>query len=222
MRLSVTTNLFYTASLLLFSTLSAAAQTPDSTISRTRPTGTLVTLGTGIITPGFELGGYRGLFLPLVLGVEHYLSPTVSIQANGFSGFRLSTRNFFGRSGPSIGHYGFNAALRYYYNQEKRRQKGRATGPFVGNYVALQASSVFQNSVYDFSSRYQYSGVAALWGMQRRLGNHGRFDAYTGISFNRAGEHSVVPDFDGKRYALFLELGIKASLSSHLRIRSKR
>lgn len=194
------------ASLCLLIAAPAAAQTPDST--GTRPQGTLVKLGTGIVPPAFELGGYRGLSAPLVLSVEHHLSPAISVYANGFSGFNVGRQRYFDGSRESlIEHYGFDAGVRYYYNQEKRRQKGRATGPFVGNYLALQTSSVYNANYYH---KYRYSGITALWGMQRRIGKYGWFDAYAGLGIGRE------PTYYGGSYGILPELGIKFSLGSRL------
>ncbi|MBO0359261.1 hypothetical protein J0X19_14965 [Hymenobacter sp. BT186] len=199
---------------LLFVSLPAAAQTPDSTAVRTRPIGTLITLGTGIVTPGFEFGGFGGLSLPLILSVEHHLSPAVSLYANGFSGFHLYNGLFDQYRRFGVGYYGFDAGIRYYYNQEKRRLKGRPTGPFVGNYVALQASSVFRPAIN--YSNYRYSGLTAIWGMQRRVGKYGWLNTYVGAGIGRSGRYYYTPEFENSRYGLLLELGVKVSLGSRL------
>lgn len=206
------------ASLLLLAA-PAAAQTPDS--ASTRPQGTLIKLGTGI-TPGLEWSGYRGFSFPLVLGAEHHLTPEISLYANAFSGFHVGRRNRFFDSSLDhvIGDYGFDAGIRYYYNQEKRRQKGRATGPFVGNYVALQTSSVFSRTPYQHV--YDYSALMLAWGMQRRLGKYGWLDAYVGLGFGReqqylyhhTGGPGVTPT--GGSFVIKPELGIKFSLGSRL------
>jgi hypothetical protein len=194
------------AGLCLLNVASAAAQSPDST--GTRPHGTLVKLGTGIVPPAFELGGYRGLSAPLIVSVEHHLSPAVSVYASGFSGFNVRRQRYYDGSRESIiDNYGFDAGVRYYYNQEKRRQKGRATGPFVGNYLALQTSSVFNANYYH---KYRYSGITALWGMQRRIGKYGWFDAYAGLGIGRE------PTYYSGRYGILPELGIKFSLGNSL------
>jgi hypothetical protein len=199
------------AGVLLMATLPVLGQAPDSTVSR--PQGTLVKLGTGIV-PGFEFSGYRGLSFPLALGAEHHLTSDISLYVNGFSGFNIGTRNRYsdGSREPVIGDYGFQVGARRYYNQEKRRQKGRATGPFVGNYLALQTSSVFNPSYY---RSYRYSTLAAIWGMQRQLGKYGWFDAYAGLGLGRESKYSSI--FRGEsHYGLLPELGIKLSLGSRL------
>ncbi|WP_157530414.1 hypothetical protein [Hymenobacter norwichensis] len=202
-----------TAGLLLLATLPAAAQTPDSAATRTRPKGTLIKLGTGIVPPGLEVSGYRGISVPVVVSIEHYLSSQVSVYANGFSGFKLGSSRFIEYQKAGFGYYGFDAGIRYYYNQEKRRRKGRASGPFVGNYVALQTSSVFRASSY---SDYRYSGLTAVWGMQRRLGKYGWLDAYAGAGIGRFAQKYYITDFTGTQYGILPELGIKFSLGSRL------
>jgi len=195
---------------LVLAALPVVAQTPDSVAAPARPQGTLIKLGTGVVTPGFELGGYRGLYIPLLISIEHHLTSGISLYGNGFSGFRVtnlynSTSDYY-RS-YTVGNYGFEAGIRRYYNQEKRRQKGMVTGPFVGNYVALQASSVFRNSFY---RDYRYSGLTALWGTQRRMGKYGWFDAYAGAGVGHAGNYYSSNNY----YGLLLELGLKFSLGN--------
>lgn len=202
------------AGLLLLAPLRSAAQAPDSTSTPTRPQGTLVTLGTGIVTPGFEFGGYSGLSLPLVLSVEHHLSPAVSAYANGFSGFHMGTGVLDQYKRFDVGYYGFDAGIRYYYNQEKRRQKGRPIGPFVGNYIGLQTSSVFRPNAY--FTDYRYSSLTAVWGMQRRLGKYSWLNTYVGAGVGRNADHYYLPQFNKSRYGLQLELGAKVSLGGRL------
>ncbi|UOG73942.1 hypothetical protein MTX78_17690 [Hymenobacter tibetensis] len=195
--------------------LSAVAQGSDSTAAtaaaRPAGSGTLVKLGTGL-TPGLEYNSYyRRLFAPLVLGAEHHLTPAVSVFANAFGGFNTGRRLRFadGSRSSIIGEYGFDAGGRYYYNQEKRRQKSRATGPFVGNYVGLHATAVYSNTTY---YAHRYSSLTAIWGMQRRIGKYGWFDAYAGLGigyepyFNSSDHYDPVP-----------EVGIKFSLGGRVR-----
>ncbi|UOR04499.1 hypothetical protein MUN82_16320 [Hymenobacter aerilatus] len=74
-----------------------------------------------------------------------------------------------------------------YYNQAKREQRGRAHGSFVGNYLALQLTNDWYSyKSYDIVDTrrhygYDYSGIMAQWGMQRRIGSWGLFDGGIGI-----------------------------------------
>lgn len=210
---------FFTA--LLAPQLTAAQTTPDSvatpaaTPGAARPgAGTLLKLGTGF-TRGLS-GGYRGLAVPLVLGAEHHLTPALSLYGNAFSGFKIGERPRYGSATRQsiIGEYGFDVGIKYYYNQEKRRQKGRATGPFVGNYLALQSTSAFSTNEY---KPYQYSTLTLLWGMQRRIGKYGWFDAYVGAGLGREPGYTYYDYYAGpiksaSQFGIAAELGIKFSL----------
>lgn len=166
----------------------AQAQTLDSTATRTdagQPSGsgTLLRLGTGI-TRGFEVSGFNGLALPLVLGAEHHLTPALSVYGNVFASVEAGRRYRFydGTRWSRLGDYGFDIGVKYYYNQEKRREKGRATGPFVGNYFSIQSNTTFNPDTY---RPYRCSTLTVQWGMQRRLGKHGWFEAYVGAGLGR-------------------------------------
>jgi hypothetical protein len=202
------------AGLLLLIPLRSAAQTSDSTGTAIRPQGTLVTLGTGIVTPNFEFGSFGRLPLPLILSAEHHLSSAVSVYANGFSSFHVGNSSYDQHWKLSVGYYGFDTGIRYYYNQEKRRQKGRPTGPFIGNYIGLQTSSVFRPNAY--FNDYRYSSLTAVWGMQRRLGKYSWLNTYAGAGIRRDADHYYLPQFNNNRYNLHLELGVKVSLGSRL------
>jgi hypothetical protein len=218
------------ATLFFFATHSAQAQTPDSAATRATAgssagSGTLLRLGTGV-TRGFEIGGYPGLKLPLVLGAEHHLTPAVSIYGNAFASLETGRRNRFadGRRLSRLGDYGFDIGVKYYYNQEKRRQKGRATGPFVGNYFSIQSNTTFNPDTYQ---PYRYSTFTVQWGMQRRLGKHGWFEAYAGAGISRVPGYSYTsvyyttypngnPVYTRQRQPVILgiapEIGVKFSL----------
>ncbi|SNC77303.1 hypothetical protein SAMN06265337_3886 [Hymenobacter gelipurpurascens] len=193
----------------------AAVQLPTPAPEITQKT--LFKAGTGI-TRGFELGGYSGLSVPLVLGVERHLTPAVSVYSNAFGGLNIGRRSDFDRS--FLRSFGADAGVRYYYNQQKRKEKGRATGPFVGNYFALQTTSSFysnhpQNS-YNEAYRYQYdnSSLSLLWGAQRRIGKHGLLDAYVGAGIENpmmSSYRNGYPEYK-RQLGINAEIGIKISL----------
>jgi len=162
-----------------------------ATASPTPPTtwlpNTLFKLGTGLNRES-GYGSYSGLLLPITLGVEHKFTRKISVYGNlspmlrtGGIGYRPNDEPFLQLSRINV-----DLGARYYYNQEKREQRGRAHGPFVGNYLALQ----FNNDWYSYKPyyttnmrrqyQYDYSGIAVLWGMQRRIGNWGLFDGNVG------------------------------------------
>ena len=214
------------AGLFLLVVSSAAAQAPDSTATaaptRAGGSGTLIKLGTGL-TRGLVISGYGGVSVPLVLSGEHHITPAVSLYVNAFSGINLGRRYFYydGSRRSVLSDLGFDAGIRYYYNQEKRRQKGRATGPFVGNYLALQTTSVFNpGSFYrSYNRSYDQSTLAITWGMQRRLGKYGWFDAYAGMGIHRRPSYNYYYSSQPSRPDYFLapEIGIKVSLGSSLK-----
>ncbi|TGD78442.1 hypothetical protein [Hymenobacter wooponensis] len=191
---------------------SALAQTPESPAK-----STLFKIGTGL-SQGFEFGGYSGLSVPIVLGVEHHLASAVSLYGNLFGGLNIIRRQDYDR--PLLREIGADAGVRYYYNQEKRKQKGRDTGPFVGNYLALHSSSSLfsyrrQNSynVRNYFS-YDYSTLNLVWGMQRRIGGHGLIDAYAGAGISnpfRFSDQDRISQYK-RRPTPNLELGVKISL----------
>ncbi|OUJ74681.1 hypothetical protein BXP70_07910 [Hymenobacter crusticola] len=124
--------------------LPAVAQTntatpPDSLEAPAAKRSVMLKLGTGP-TRGFLIGS-GGLIVPAVPGVEYQFSRSWSLYASGFSGIYLfgDERDIFRPDRPiGLNSLGYDAGVRHYYNQRKRRQHGRATGPFVGNYLALQ------------------------------------------------------------------------------------
>jgi hypothetical protein len=211
----------------------AVAQAPDAaraaspaTVPAAGGSGTLLRLGTGL-TRGFELGNRTGLSVPLVLGAEHHLKPAVSIYGDAFAGLDLKRyRPADGTRESRISSYGFDAGARYYYNQEKRRRKGRPTGPFVGNYLALQSASYFNP---DGTPEYRGTNLTVQWGIQRRLGRYGRLDAYAGLGVSRSPAYSYTgldygsypytnPVYITRRnpvsFGLSPEIGVKLSLGT--------
>lgn len=184
-----------TGSVLLSLTLPGRAQQPDSAARATtapappaRPL--LLKMGTGL-TRGFFVGGDWGLAVPVVPGAEYQWRPGWSAYADGFCGLRV-LRERWAAGGPTrhraLHAFGFDAGLRYYYHQGQRRQRGRAAGPFVGNYLALQTASAWWRGRYTAAIGYEYTSVTVLWGLQRRLGAHGLLDGYAGLGLWNA-EH---------------------------------
>jgi hypothetical protein len=170
----------------------------------------MLKLGTGP-TRGFLLGS-GGVIVPLVPGLEYQFSRSWSVYASGFSGIYLfgDERNSFRPDRPiGLNSIGFDAGVRHYYNQQKRQRLGRATGPFVGNYLALQTVGCWWYKRYYKAFDYEYSSVTVLWGMQRRLGRHGLLDAYAGAGLWNA---NILADANHRSFWPIPELGIKLSL----------
>ncbi|MDF7810951.1 hypothetical protein [Hymenobacter sp. YC55] len=181
----------------------------------------LFKLGTGLIR-GAEFSGYAGVTLPFAVGAEYAVKPGWNIYVNGVTGINAGGgQNSFDRSRyVYLRTVSADLGVRRYYNQEKRRKNGRSTGPFTGNYVALQSSSNWDNNLYyNRGLRYDYSNLVALWGMQRRLGGHGLVDAYAGggIANDEQVYRELTNNYYSYKYKRFpprldLELGVKLSL----------
>ncbi|RSK47545.1 hypothetical protein EI291_14905 [Hymenobacter rigui] len=174
-----------------------------------RPT-TLLKLGTGI-TRGLTIGGYLGTALPVVAGVEWQMAPAWSLYGNVSSGWRVGARTAApdgrGRS-AIVTELGIDLGVRRYYNQEKRRAAGRETGPFVGNYVAVQATTSF-TPYYAPRLYHEVSALSGLWGTQHRLGGHGLLDAYVGGGLET---RRLNMRYRGVQLRPHLEVGVKLSL----------
>ncbi|QNH61100.1 hypothetical protein [Hymenobacter sediminicola] len=182
-----------------------AAPAPDF-----RP-ATLFKLGTGF-TRGLTIGGFMGTAIPIVAGVERQVAPAWSAYGNVSSGWRIGARTAAPERGTRaayITELGLDLGVRHYYNKEKRQAAGRASGPMVGNYVALQATTSF-TPYYAPKLYHEVSALSVLWGTQHRLGGHGLLDAYVGpgIETRRLGMRR----HDGLSVRPHLQVGIKLSL----------
>lgn len=195
--------------------------TPAATELPAAPRRTLLKVGTGL-TRGFELGSFTGLSVPVVLGVEHTVAPNWTVYGNAFTGLQVvpSERYWYSRQLPFVRSAGFDAGVRYYYHQAKRQAKGRAAGPFVGNYVALHipttSALLYRPSSGAYRLGYDYTAVMGVWGLQRRLGRHGLIDAFVGagLSNPRISQYnSQTSTFEARRQlGIATELGIRLSL----------
>ncbi|GAB3248110.1 hypothetical protein GCM10027347_04160 [Larkinella harenae] len=140
--------------------------------------------------------------------VERKLSPSLSLLV-GFDLAvrynRINQLNFTAMSGYSYTDvdrsflssvYG-KIGVRYYYGMAKRIREGKSANNFSGNYVGLQvarALSVYnarhlydtrtgepvRTEKYDMAGSYNAPLIAAMWGIQRRVGRRGFFDINAG------------------------------------------
>ncbi|OUJ71655.1 hypothetical protein [Hymenobacter crusticola] len=186
--------LLYAASfaVLVLTTPSHAQTAPTATATPVVPPAsrkTMLRLGLRV-NRGFETRDLDGLFAPVTLGLERRLGNKFSVYGNVLFNLRpLAFQRYYPRR-TFIHRVGAELGGRYYYNQAKRLARGRAAGPFVGNYLALQASTEYspmrvQNAFDNTHIVYQFSGLTALWGMQRRLGSLLVYDLSAGLgAFN--------------------------------------
>ena len=78
-------------------------------------------------------------------------------------------------------------AGRYYYNLERRIRQGRNAGNFSANYLSLALGAGFGRfsdtpfSQDTYGRQFVSTELALLYGMQRRLGQHGFIDANAGL-----------------------------------------
>ena len=77
----------------------------------------------------------------MVLGAEVVLRPGWNLYVNGFSGVNVGGGYYSDGLALHLRELGGEVGLRRYYHQAKRQAKGRAYGPFTGNYVGLHSSS---------------------------------------------------------------------------------
>lgn len=183
------------------------AQPPDTAATKP-PRRLLLKLSTGLTRPLREHSSAP--LLPLVVGAEYQLAPGWSAYANGLGGFFTSVRtpHFL-----NLDAAGGEVGVRRYYHQARRRQQGRKAGPGVGNYLALQSTSLWRNRNPPLSD-YRYTAWMALWGMQRRLGGHGLLDAYAGLGFYNPQRLTGFYDDQAVRQTKFLlEAGVKIGLA---------
>jgi hypothetical protein len=144
----------------------------------------------------FRWGGYFGIpfRLPVSAGAEYRLNSKFTLYGQLDADFAIPRHtSYFGERTPLLPTGAFSVGGRYYYNQAGRAQHNRASGAFVGNYLAAEIHTEIWN-------RYEFEGASlaiptgsyalrrdyvptlnVLWGMQRRLGRSFLFDASAGL-----------------------------------------
>jgi hypothetical protein len=215
-----------TATLLAALLTSAATQaqepavaSPDfATLASARRT--LLKVGTGL-TRGFDWSGSTGLALPVVLGIEHTLATNWSVYGNAFTGIQVvRPENYSSYITSAFRRLGLDAGVRYYYHQAKRVAKGRAAGPFIGNYVALHVPTttiwVLQSSTDAVRLGYKQTAIMGVWGMQRCLGAHGLLDAFAGAGISnprvRTAKMPYITLQSPRKLEFDAEIGVRLSL----------
>lgn len=103
-------------------------------------------------------------------------------------------------SGEAFGIFpGFEAQYRYYYNFEKRADKGKKTSENSGNYIAGVASITGGKPIIgDLEYANEYGGfVGPTWGLQRIYNSGFKLNLNLGIGmgFNDAGDTYLTPLF---------------------------
>jgi hypothetical protein len=180
-------------------------ETPVAATAAVEPTPRRFLLKAGLapsrLIPQYRSYGLNRMLAPSI-GAEYLLAPHVTLYGQADVDFVLGKRGYSyfpsGGSREQLVHSGaVGVGGRYYYNQEGRARHNRAHGPFVGNYVAFEAATELNRRefvIYDYYSSYSPTRyyteyrtqvmpvLTALWGMQRRLGQHFLYDASAGLA----------------------------------------
>lgn len=160
--------------------LNGSVETPDAS----RPLLLRIGLNAGRSFHNGDFLGW-GLKLPVAVGAEYALSSKFTLYGQ-LDADLITIRPAYARAeqysrvpGASLG-----LGARYYYNQAGRARHNRAHGPFVGNYLALEAH-LETHRYASFADRYSEPSLLLLWGAQRRLGSHFLLDlsAGTGLGY---------------------------------------
>lgn len=129
---------------------------------------------------------------------ELALSQKSTIDVNLGVGF---TYEYSSTLGEAYGLYpGFEAQYRYYYNFEKRADKGKKTAENSANYFAGVASISGGNPIIgDLENVNEYGGfVGPVWGLQRvyKRGFKLNLNLGLGLGYNDSGNTYVRPMFE--------------------------
>lgn len=128
---------------------------------------------------------------------ELAVSNNSTIDMNLGVGFAYHNSNYFG---SSYGFYpGFEGQYRYYYNFEKRADKGKKTSENSANYIAGVASITGGKPIIgNLEYENDYGGlVGPAWGLQR-VYNSGfklNLNLGLGLGFNDSGDTYFTPLF---------------------------
>ncbi|MCB7481197.1 hypothetical protein [Christiangramia sediminis] len=128
---------------------------------------------------------------------ELAVSDNSTVDMNLGVGFAYHKSSY---SGEAFGIYpGFEAQYRYYYNFEKRADKGKKTSENSGNYIAGVASLTGGKPIIgDLEYANDYGGfVGPAWGLQRVYNSGFKLNLNLGIGmgFNDAGDTYLTPLF---------------------------
>ena len=183
----------------------ANAQAPvpaETPVAAVAPRRLLLKLGLtpSRLLPQYRYNGFNWVVAPS-LGAEYQLGPHVTVYGQADVDFTLSHRQYYlagAAEQAALVHSGaIGLGLRYYYNQQGRERHNRAHGSFVGNYLALEATTELERVRYydysydyttnpnptTFASEYRTQTTPLLnvyWGLQRRLGPHFLYDFNVG------------------------------------------
>lgn len=141
--------------------------------------------------PQYRYNGFQIRVSPSI-GLERQLSPVLTLYALAEVDFLTRRTDYFWGEKEALVHTGaVGIGARYYYNQAGRERHHRAHGPFVGNYVALEAMTELDRKMLagldgngNIVPAYHVQAMPLLnayWGLQRRPGKHFLYDINTGV-----------------------------------------
>lgn len=119
----------------------------------------------------------------------------------------------------------FNLDFRYYYNQNKRVEKGKQANGLVGDYLFIGTGLGLGNSIINYNDpNYKYNNTKRYcaktgYGVQRRIGNIGYIDLRLGLMGNYYNTLEEINIEDRYKLSAFLDIkigfGFKSFKRSH-------
>ena len=141
-------------------------------------------------------GSYEGFLgrAPLSVGAEVALISKFTVYGQVDADFSLHRRaSYYGERNPLISSGAVGLGGRYYYNQAGRARHNRAHGPFIGNYLGLEAHTEMRRPPHRGTAQAA-PALNLLWGMQRRINRGLLFDLNAGVGVG-SNQSSAVPGF---------------------------
>lgn len=129
--------------------------------------------------------GVQTGFLGLWFQNERRISNTVALRLE----LGLDAGFFWGYYYPKAGYVlvpVFTVEPRYYYNLERRKQKGKSIANNSGNFLSVKTSykpNWFGISNYDNLKAVQNISAIPTFGIRRHIGNHFNYEAGFGYGF---------------------------------------
>jgi hypothetical protein len=130
----------------------------------------------------FRWGSYEGWIsrVPVSAAAEYALSSKFTVYTQLDADISLRRRvSYYGERSNLLASGAVGVGGRYYYNQAGRARNNRAHGPFIGNYLAVEAHTEVRR-LYNQTAEFGPS-INLLWGMQRRINRSLLFDLNAGI-----------------------------------------
>ena len=141
--------------------------------------------------PQYRYNGFQFRISPSI-GLERQLTPMLTLYGLVEADFLTRRTEYYWGEREALVHTGaVGLGARYYYNQSGRERHQRAHGPFVGNYIALEALAELDRTLLtgldnngNVVPTHNVQAMPLLnvyWGLQRRPGKHFLYDINTGV-----------------------------------------